>query len=234
MLVALIDETQGATTGDGSKLTPEVLQHIAAACTIQLNRDVAVQYGLPAGAQVRVSDGSDIQPGEMAFAILPSLPSAPGAIAYHDVNGQGVPVGFDAITLSDTLTGAGNSLSVAISHECCETAGDAGCNLWADDFAGSEYAHELCDAVEGFSYPIDVGGGVLVYVSNFVLSAFFIASASGPFDQLGKLTAPFQTLNGYQIKRASGTGETQVHGTVTRAEKRRHPQSRTYRRGARV
>lgn len=234
MLVALIDETQGATARDGAALTQDILQQIAAAATVQLNRDVAMQYGLPAGAQVRVSDGTDIQPGEMAFAILATLPNAPGAIADHDVNGAGVPVGFDAITLSDSLIGPGNSLSVAISHECCETAGDAGCNLWADDFAGTEWAHELCDAVEDGTYPIDVGNGVSVYVSNFVLPAFFVVGSAGPFDQLGTLTAPFQTKGGYQIKRASGTGETQVTGSVQRADKRRHPMSRTYRRGARV
>jgi hypothetical protein len=232
--VALIDETAGATTTSGASLTPGALDQIAAAITIQLNRDVAAYWGLPAGALVRVSTGSDLQPGEVAFAILAALPAAPGAIAYHDVNGVGVPVAFDAITLSDTLTGPGQSLSVALSHECCEIAGDEGCNLWADDGSGTEWAHELCDAVEGTSYPITVAGGVDVYVSNLVLPAFFVPNHAGPFDHLATLTAPFQTKDGYQIRRSSGTGESQVTGMVRRADKRRLPSSRTYHRGVRL
>jgi hypothetical protein len=233
MMVVLIDETNGATTADGSALSPGVLQQIASASTIQLNRDVAGYYGIP-GAQVRVGTGADTQPGEIVFALMASLPNAPGAIAYHDVNGHGVPVIFDGLSLSDTLIGSGNSVSIAVTHELCETAGDEGCNVWADDGAGSEWAHELCDAVESSSYSIDVGGGAVVFVSNFVLPAFWIPNHVGPYDYLKLATAPFATSGGYQITRLSGTGETQVQGTVKRAEKRKHWSSRTYRRGARV
>lgn len=229
MQFALIDNSAGAKTTNGSSLTPEVLQQIAASATVFLNRDVSAYWGLPVGALVRVSNGLDIQPGEWAFSLLPALPNAPGAIAYHDVNGQGVPVLFDGITLSDSLIGPGNSVSVAITHELAETMGDQACNLWADNGGGSEFALELCDAVESYDYEING-----VYVSDFVLPAFFNPTHTGPFDQMGKVTTPFQTANGYQITRTSGTGETQVQGHARRLEKRRHPDSRTYRRGARV
>lgn len=222
MQFVLIDETNGATTGDGSALTPAILASIAAAAQLALNRDYSPNCG---GGDFAVRDGAnstDVQPGESVFAILPALPNAPGAIAYHDVNGNGVPVLYDAITLSYTLLGPGNSLAVAITHELFETAGDAGCNLWADDGQGAEWAKERCDAVEAQSYPVPLDDGTVVYVSNFVLDAFFTANASGPYDFMTLTGAnanppagPFQTApGGYQIKRSSGGEAQQVTGMV--------------------
>jgi len=203
----LIDETNGATTADGARLTADVLGAIALACEVQLNRDFAGEYG--GSFRVRVGAADTILSGECVFAILPKLPNAPGAIAYHDVNGQGVPVLYDGITLSDTLIGAGNSLSVAISHELLETAGDEACNQWVDDGRGNEYAREMCDAVESSSYLVEG-----VEVSNFVLRAFFIPSHEGPFDVGKVLRSPFDTaIGGYQIARTSGAGEHQVSAT---------------------
>jgi hypothetical protein len=216
MRFVLLDETAGATTADGASLTPTILASIAAACTVQLNRDVSAEWG--GNYEVRAGGGAgDIQPGEIVFAILPTLPNAPGAIAYHDSDGNGVPVLFDAITLSDTLIGPGNSLSVAISHELCETVGDEGCNDWCDDGAGNSFAKELCDAVEAGSYQLDATG---VYVSNFLLKAFFVPGRKGPYDFMSAAglastgpSKPFATAaGGYQIARSAGTGERQVWG----------------------
>lgn len=209
----LINEAAGATTTTGAAMSPSILAAIAAATQVQLNRDVAAHWG---GAyRVRAaSSGADIMPGEIVFALLAALPNAPNAIAYHDVDGVGVPVIFDGVTLSDTLTGAGNSVSVAISHELCETAGDAGCNVWADA-NGTEYAREVCDAVEAQNYVIDDTG---VSVSNFVIPAFFVPNHVGPFDFMSTVgpnpnapTAPFNTAaGGYQITRDSGKNEGQA------------------------
>ena len=215
----LIDESGGAPTSFGAFMTPSVLAAIAAACQVQLNRDVAAHWG--GSYRVRAAtSGADILPGEIVFALLASLPDAPGAIAYHDVDGLGVPVIFDAVSLSDTLTGAGNSVSVAISHELCETAGDAGCNVWADA-GGTEYARELCDAVEAQSYLIDATG---VSVSNFVTPAFFVPNHLGPFDFMSTVgangsapTSPFNTTSGgYQIIRTGAGDPSQVTAASVR------------------
>jgi hypothetical protein len=254
----LLAQQGASTTADGALLTSDVLVQIAAACEVQLNRDVSAHWG----GDYRVRAGivaSDIQPGEIVFAVLASLPLAPGAIAYHDVNGQGVPVLFDAITLSDTLVGLGSSLSVAVSHELCETAVDEACNAWRDDGNGNEFAQEACDAVEAQSYAIDGVG-----MSNFVAPAFFTPNHEGPYDHLSSIgpnpyapSGPFMTAPGgnYQIVRLSGTGEHQVQArysslspTLTigislpfahtrasrRIAKRSHSSSRTYRRGVRL
>lgn len=220
----LINEAGGAATSTGAVMTPSVLTAIAAACQVQLNRDVSAHWG---GAyRVRAaSSGADIMPGEIVFALLATLPGSPNAIAYHDVDGVGVPVIYDGVTLSDTLTGAGNSVSVAISHELCETAGDAGCNVWADA-NGTEYARELCDAVEAQSYTLSLSNPVAgqnydvdgVALSNFVIPAFFVPNHVGPFDFMSTVgpnpnapSAPFVTApGGYQITRDSGQHEGQV------------------------
>jgi hypothetical protein len=208
----LLDETNGAKTASGEAMTPVILADIAAACEVQLNRDLAPTYGL-AGARVRAGkDRSDIQPGEWVFTLLPTV-GVPDAEAYHDVDGHGVPVLWDAITLSDTLTGLGNSTSVAISHELCETTVDGPCNIWCDNGAGVEVAKEASDAVEAQSYKIDGIG-----VSNFVMPAFFTPHHSGPYDFMSTVghnadapKAPFDTTpGGYQIERSSGEGEHQV------------------------
>jgi hypothetical protein len=180
----LIDETNGATTGDGASLTPEIFSRIASAVQVQLNRDAAGE--LEAGPfLVRIGAAADVQPDEVPFPIKATI-GAPGAIADHYVNANGVPACEDAITLSDSLTGPGNSLSVAISHECLETGGDPGANEWADRGDSYEVAKERCDAVESQTY--DIGAAAEppvttgVHVSNFVTNRFFIPGASGPID----------------------------------------------------
>jgi hypothetical protein len=245
MRFVLADLTNGATTADGGALTPAILAQIAAAATIYLNRDVSSAWG--GNYTVRAGAGAgDLQAGEIPFAILSTLPDAPGAIAYHSDDSAGNAQLFDGITLSDSLIGAGNSLSVAITHELAETAGDAACNAWRDDGQGNEFAQELCDAVEEQSYEIDG-----VAVSNFLLPSFFTPGAVGPYDFLstngggnvGPAGPMATTPGGYQIVRSAGQGEHQVQAITVggpgkrflrRAAKRAHASSRQSRRGLRT
>lgn len=87
----LIDETNGATCANGEAMTAGALAHIAEAMGLQLNGEFADEWG--GAVVVRVGSSlTDIQPGEVVYSFQPTLPDAPGASAYHDVNGQGVPV----------------------------------------------------------------------------------------------------------------------------------------------
>jgi hypothetical protein len=212
------------------------LATIASALTVYANRDVASYWG--GQHAVRVSaDGKDLQPGEIACALVDALPNAPGAIAYHDVAGGEVPVIFLALTQCNQVMVGSDSVSNALSHEIAETIGDPAVDLWVDDGSGGEWARELCDAVQEWGYTIDA-----VTVSDFVLPAFFAPGSVGPWNYLATaggqgLTSALQTApGGYQIKRTSGGTETQVHGTVAphRCSKKRNWSSRTFRRGARV
>src|SRR5215472_8102089 len=123
----LIDSTNGATTKDGSRLSPSVLSHIAEAVQDQVNQEFAAEWGAQATVRVGASL-NDIKPGEWAYVFLPSLPDAPGASAYHDINGKGVPYALCAVTTCHSLYGP-NGVSVDASHEILETAGDQGANL---------------------------------------------------------------------------------------------------------
>ncbi len=209
--VLVFEVTQASALA--AQLTPAWLQRCAKACAAQLLGDVAPFWGEVIGGVRVAASRADVQPGEMVFAIVDALPDAPGAIAYHDVTGAAVPVAFLALSTCQSL----DDVSTAISHELVETTGDAGCNLWADDGAGAEWARELCDAVESNTYPIDLNDGQPpIRLSDFVIPTFFEAGAAGPYSFLGSASAappaPFGTAaGGYQIRRSPGTGETQVN-----------------------
>ena len=218
------------------QLTPDLLAQICIALTVQLNRDVASWWG---GAH-RARDCSPDNPpadGEVVALILDDLPDAPGAVAYHAW--QGVASIYVARNQCVSLTTGTYSLSQALSHEMCETVGDIGTNLWADDMAGAEWAHELCDAVEAGFYTINTNGpGVAVDVCDFVLPSFFNpGDTSGKYSFLGAAPAPFTTApGGYQIQRTSDRAPITVQGTIhpDRMAKKRHWSSRTRRRGVKL
>jgi hypothetical protein len=207
------------------QLTHDWLAKCAAAVEVQLNRDVASHWG--GDFAVRAGEGpSDVLPGEIPFRLKDAIPVV-GAVADHDVDVQGAP---DAeLSLEDCSTL--DDVSIAISHECCETAGDPACNEWCDDGEGHEWAKELCDAVESTSYDIDG-----IKVSDFLLPAFFAPMHGGPFSYCSHATAPFQTgEGGYQVVRVSGTNETSVSasGASRRGMRAHHGRVRVTSRAAR-
>lgn len=178
----LIDNTKGATTQDGSHLSPQVLSNMAEAVQDQVNNEFAAEWG--AQAAVRAGAGlNDIQPGEWAYVFLATLPDAPGASAYHDINGKGVPSALCAVTTCHSLYGP-NGVSVDASHEILETAGDEGANTFANDNKGSLHAMEMCDAVEIQTYGKTLKNGTVVQVSNWLMRAWFMPGAPGPYDYM--------------------------------------------------
>lgn len=217
----LIDSTASAETQDGSTLSPAVLSHIAEAVQAQVNQEFAAEWG--AYARVRVgATKTDILPGEWAYGFVATLPDALGASAYHDINGQGVPFALCAVTTCANLLGP-NGVSVDVSHEILETAGDEGANLFANDEHGRLHAFEMCDAVEVQTYGKVCKDGTVVQVSNWLMRAWFIPGAHGPYEHMSaaKLpgavapSGPMQTAAGdggnYQIVSQAGT-ESQILG----------------------
>lgn len=209
------------------------LTAMATALTIYVNRDVSYWWG-GAGNVRAGSGGTDVAPDEWVFAWLDNLPQAPGAVAFHDVNGAGVPVLFGALTTCSTL----DDVSSATSHEIAETWGDVGANVWADDGQGKEWARELCDAVQERTYRING-----VAVSDFLTPNFFIVGAPGPYTHMASLglapdlPSPFATASGgYQIYRQSGGGESQVQGMIPphRVAKAKHWSGRLAKRGVKI
>lgn len=216
----LIDESNGAQCADGSTITAAALASIVEAVSAQLNGEFAAEYGGTVTLRVG-SSSTDIQSGEFAYFFVPNFPDEPGASAYHtDANGR--PVSYCAVTTCASLLGQ-NGVSVDVSHELCEAQGDPGCNRLLDDTQGQVHADEKCDAVEVQSYPYTCKDGTVVQLSNFLLQAWGIPGASGPFDYMTKASlagavapaSPMATANGnggnYQIVAPfQGSSETQV------------------------
>jgi hypothetical protein len=174
----LLDETNGAKTGDGATLDHATLIRIAVACDTQLNNEFAHFFG--GQYEVRAGESpQDIKPGEQVYSFVPTLADAPGASAYHDTDGNGVPVAYCAVTTCGSLLGP-TGISVDASHELLEAAADPSCNLMADNLQGLLVAYEVCDPVEIQTYASPVDSGV--QVSNFVLPSWFDPKAPAPYD----------------------------------------------------
>lgn len=200
----LIDSSKGATTQDGSRLSAAVLNHIAEAVQDQVNREFAAEWGAKAAVRVGASR-SDIKPGEWAYDFLPSLPDAPDASAYHDINGKGVPFALCAVKTCDSLLGP-TGISVDASHEILETAGDQGANQFANDDKGLLHAVEMCDAVEVQTYGKTCKDGAVVQVSNWLLRSWFIPGAAGPYDYMSFAKIPGAVSPPGPLQTAPGKG----------------------------
>ena len=221
MQYVILDESNGATTTGGEALTPDALAKAAALLTVFLNAHVAKYWGIPGGASVRVgSSPTDIQPNEIPCHIRATIAEAPNAIAYHQVNGIGIPDIEDGLTLSDTLFGPGGWL-VAMSHELAETEGDPGTNILCADNAGKLFARELGDPVEAFSWNLVLPDGTSGYVSDFATPNYFVAGSPGPYSYMEAMglggtscPGPFQLApasgNDYQLWEPDPQNEAQV------------------------
>lgn len=135
------------------------------------------------------------------------------------------------------MTGALSVCSV-LSHEVLETAGDAACNGWSQRGDGTLVARELCDPVEGDTYPVTItsksGTGLTGSVSDFVFPAWFDPDAKGaPYDWMNLLSAPFEVRrDGYVIVMSGGTVTDQWGEEYPewRKDTKAHPTARTARR----
>lgn len=170
----LIDHTGGAPCQNGEVMTPQALALIAAAMSLQLARDAGSDSSARAA-----SSPDDVQPGERPYLFVPTLPNAPGAVAYHTVDEQGNPYAMQAITACASLLGPDGAL-MAASHEAIETEGDPGCNRWASDGQGKLHADERCDAIETQGYEIEVNG-VSCTVADFLLDCWYVPGSSAPY-----------------------------------------------------
>jgi hypothetical protein len=208
MIVTIVDKTGGQSTF--GRFSDSDLARIATTINIQWSRDVMPSWD---GSTVMTVRTGQLLGHDIPCYVVPSYPDAPQAVALHTVDGSSVPAIYVSSMMLTGLFSGPNAMSVAIAHECLELGLDPGCNLWADDGMGSEYARELCDAVQGDSY--DIGG---VTVPNFLTPAFFIPASEGPWSYLGRrgqetVPGPFITApSGYQVKRTIEGTQTNVFG----------------------
>lgn len=155
-------------------------------------------------------------PGKWWMVFLDTA-DAPGALAYHDVTNDGLPL---SKVFVETIRQAGASLTVAATHELAEMLVDPDINLSAEHVFGSDqtiYAYESADAVEDDADGFDIDG---VRVTNFVYPDWFrdfTHPAGTKFDHLGLCTAPFQLRRGGYMPVFRNGGWTQIFGSVAKA-----------------
>jgi hypothetical protein len=180
------------------------LDALIAAMQNYIDNFVAPVWAAPA----TLVKSTDFVPGAWAMVFLDDA-DQPGALAYHELTPDGLPISkvFVRTTIKD-----GDSVSVSASHELVEMLVDPAINLMTTGpDPKAVYAYESADPVEELSFPING-----IQLSDFVYPSYFEAfhaPASVKFDQMGKVTKPFQILSGgYQIVFKGGKWS-QVHGS---------------------
>lgn len=145
---------------------------------------------------VFVPSGQTAPTGAISATIKPTLPEAPGALAYHSVDAAGQPF---IVVGSHTCIQASVSISSAMSHEATELTVDPGCQATATAPNGDVWALEVGDPVESDSYSVTTTDGKTVQMSDFVGAAFF-GLGTGPLDHTGTATAAFTiAAGGYAV-----------------------------------
>jgi hypothetical protein len=223
---------QFAVLNSSKTLSNVDVEFMVAACQAQ-----AVEFcqaiGLDPPAAALYSALDALPGGDIYVVDIVDDLDEPGALGYHADAGDRPYI---------RVLAQGPATSITLSHEFLELLGDPTCDRWAKRGDGTEVAVEVCDPVEGDSYPVlaEVAGeGRTVEVSNYVLGAWFDPAGSAPFDRLGRLRAPFtMTPGGYMVVLGRDGNESEVFAHVqariggidAAAAKRRNPGSRLNRR----
>lgn len=158
------------------------------------------QYFLPVwGYPVKLYNTTKAKPSDWQLVYFENADAA-DALGYHDLTKKGQPAAkiFVKTTLDDH-----ELVSVTACHELFEMVIDPIANLWAEAADGTEYAYEMCDAVEEDTFEVDG-----IAMSNFLHPSWFepfVHPAGTKYDHLGRLTKPFtMTKGGYVIIKKAG------------------------------
>lgn len=166
------------------------------ALQVYVERQVAPAWG----KRAKLVRTSGHVPGHWALAFLDDSDRA-DALAIHDLTPDGLPL---AKVFVRTALEAGQPVSVAASHELVEMLVDPGLNLLSSGpTPGAAYAVEVADPVQALNF--HVRG---LPMSDFVYPAYYEAfrpARSVPFDQMRRVTTPFEIMpGGYQAVISNG------------------------------
>jgi len=186
------------------------LDALVAAMQAYVSQYVAPVWGTPA----KLVKSTGFKKNAWAMVFLDNA-DAPGALAYHDLTPEGLPI--SKVFVKTTLDN-GDLVSVSASHELVEMLVDPAINMMT---TGPDpktiYAYESADPVEALSFKVNG-----IPMSDFVYPAYFEVfhkPGSVKFDQLKKVTRPFQILaGGYQIVFKNGRWS-QVFGSLTKKKR---------------
>jgi hypothetical protein len=191
-------EIKVAVINATSVLTNAEVEQAMPALQTQVHRDFAPAWGIDADLSV-VPKGKQPPAGMWWLALLDNSDQA-GALGYHDVTSEGLPLGK---VFAGTDKQYGYNWTVTASHELLEMLGDPEIDLTVfverTVSSGELYAYEVCDACEADQYGYQINGTT---VSDFVYPAWFESfrkPTSTQFDYQKKINAPFKLLPGGYI-----------------------------------
>jgi hypothetical protein len=234
MIIAILNKSKRYTNN------ATILNQIAAAVNTQLLQHVIPAWKMQPWQCMFFPNETAVPSGAYKLWILDDSDQA-SALGYHDQDPYGDPYGRvfvnPIINSKGTDFSSPNSVSVTISHEVCEIVGDPEVNCWRQTNKGDLTCQELCDAVEGDAYPINISGKD-IFVSNFLYPAWFdtMPPKGSKFDHLGKLKSPFtMTKGGYMIMMSNGKvsnvfGSKQTEKKHAKNESKKHAAARSLRR----
>src|SRR6059036_2131306 len=164
---------------------------LIAAMQVYVDKYVAPIWGTPA----KLVKTTGFKKGAWAMVFLDNA-DQPDALAYHDLTPDGLPQ--SKVFVKTTLDN-GDLVSVSASHELVEMLIDPAINIMT---TGPDpkvmYAYESADPVEQLSFKVNG-----IPMTDFVYPAYFEVfhkAGSVRFDQMKKVSKPFQILSGgYQI-----------------------------------
>lgn len=196
----------GAQAGQGGPVTVACMNQADTPLGVSFDQLTAAlqkcydQYFLPIwGYPLTLYNTDAAKPSDWQLVYFDNADQA-GALGYHDLTKDGQPV--SKIFVETTLK-AKELVSVTACHELFEMAIDPIANLWAEADDGTEYAYEMCDAVEEDTFDVDG-----IKMSNFLHPSWFEPFKHPPgtkFDHLGLLKKPFSmTKGGYVITKIKG------------------------------
>jgi hypothetical protein len=144
----------------------------------------------------KLIQSTDFVKGAWALAFYDDADYA-GALAYHELTPDGLPL--SKVFVRTILKSHSGPLSWSASHELVEMLVDPAINMYTTGPNRNwMYAYESADPVEALGF--DVQG---FFMSDFVYPSYFEAfrkAGSVKFDEMGKVSRPFQILSGgYQI-----------------------------------
>src|SRR5207244_6897591 len=123
----------------------------------QVQRDFAPVWGIDADLSFVPQDSAPPS-GAWWLVILDNSDQA-GALGYHDVTNQGMPLGK---VFAATDQQFGSQWTATASHELLEMLGDPEINLTvfvqSSQSAGVLYAYEVCDACEADQFGYNING----------------------------------------------------------------------------
>lgn len=190
-----------------SVLTDAEIAAIAAAVQVQVSRDFQPVWHRP--ATLHCIPKGEKPPKGMAWVTFLDTSDEAGALGYHDLTPDDLPVG-KVFAKTDQLYGA--LPSVTFSHEVLELLADPTLNR-VRQVHGKLVAVEVGDPCEADADGYEIDG---VQVSDFVFPTYFQARPhkGAKFDQQGLLKGPFPALrpDGYISVYDQHSGWVQLYG----------------------